>query len=147
MFPILDFDAVEETLPDPVLGKVFLFDFEAQSYVLKDGQLVEASYEQAIQQWVSMLLITELDKYRVYEGTEFGISLAQFIGRKDIPLATITSEVSRQIQEKCVMHPEILECDNFEISRGTDFATLNFDVITKIGALIEGIEGKVIYSG
>lgn len=147
MFPELDFDTVEETLPVPSLGKVFLFDFEARRYVLKDGQLVEASYEQAIHQWVSMLLITEMDKYRVYEGTEFGISLAQFIGRRDIPLATITSEVSRQIQEKAIMHPEVLECDNFEISRGKDYAMLNFSVITKSGALIEGIESKVIYSG
>ncbi|MEC0107277.1 DUF2634 domain-containing protein [Paenibacillus taichungensis] len=147
MFPELDFTTAEEILPEPTLGKVFLFDFEKREYVLKDGKLVEASYEQAIQQWVSMLLITELDKYQVYEGTEFGISLSQFIGRKDIPLGTIISEVSRQIQDVVTLHPEISGAENFEINRESDYAVLTFTVITNIGVLIEGIEGKVMYDG
>lgn len=145
MFPELTISD-EETLPNSTLGKVFLFDFAEQKYVLRDGKPVEASYEEAIKQWMAMLLITERDKYNVYSGTDFGIELAKFIGRKDIPMATITSEVSRQISETAVLHPEVTGIENVTVTRANGTAILQFDVMTLRG-IIEGFESEVRYSG
>lgn len=146
MFPEYDFSEDEETLPSESMGKVFLFDFAEQRLVLKDGKPVEATYEQAIKQWVSMLLITEMDKYAVYDGTGFGIGLTQFIGRKDIPLPTVVSEVSRQISEKVLLHLEITGADGFTINRDNGVATIGFIVTTRQGSTVD-VESEVKYSG
>jgi len=145
VFPDLEFDGAEETLPEYSMGKVFLFDFNEQKYVMKDGKPVEATYEEAIKQWVTMVLITETDKYPVY-GPEFGIGLAKFIGRKDIPLATITSEVGRQITETMMLHPEVTGIEELNVERGDGFAVLSFNIITRQG-IIDGFESEVRYIG
>jgi hypothetical protein len=146
VFPELQIDDESLSESEKIMGKVFLFDFAERKYVLRDGRPVEANYDEAIRQWFSMLMITELDKFQIYSGTDFGISLAQFVGRKDIPLATITSEVSRQIIEAATKHPEITGIERFSISRSDGKATLHFDVITKRGK-IEDVESEVKYSG
>jgi hypothetical protein len=146
LFPKIEFTEEDINLPEKKLGKVFLFDFNEGKFVLKDGKTVEATYEQAIKQWVSMVMITERDKYRVYQDLEFGLNLTQFIGRKDIPLATITSEVKRQIEEQLIQHPEIESVSNFSLTRQDGKALISFSVQTKQG-LIEGIESVVRYSG
>lgn len=128
------------------LGKVFLFDFDKKCHVLKDGKPVLATYEQAIQQWLTMLLITEAGKFKVYQDNEFGLEVSQFIGRRDVPLGVILSEVSRQIEEKALEHPEIEELNNFNIERDGSMAVISFDVITKQG-IIEAFTSEVKYNG
>jgi hypothetical protein len=146
LFPQINFTANEANLPEKKMGKVFLFDFDERKFVLKDGKPVEATYEEAIRQWVAMVLITEKDKYGVYKGSDFGLSIAQFIGRKDVPLATISSETKRQIEEQLVQHPEILGIADFSMTRQDGKAIISFSVQTKQG-LIVGIEKAVRFSG
>ena len=148
MFPTtyeIDEEKDIETVEKP-MGKVFLFDFKNKCHVLKDGKPVLATYAEAVQQWLTMLLITEVGKYVVYQDTDFGMELGQFIGRRDLPLGVVLSEVSRQIEEKALEHPEIEEVSNFSIDRDRSYAIISFDVVTKQG-VIEGIQSEVKYSG
>ncbi|WP_164766654.1 DUF2634 domain-containing protein [Paenibacillus chibensis] len=128
------------------LGKVFLFDFEEKRYVLRDGKPIEATYDEAIRQWVTMLLITEIDQYIIYADTGFGIGIKQFIGRRDIPLGVINSEVKRQITEQVTKHSQITGVDNFEIDREDGKAKLTFSVATLRG-VVDGIESEVRIGG
>lgn len=128
------------------LGKVFLFDFSKKRHVLKDGKPVLATYEQAITQWLTMLLITETGKYKVYRESGFGLELHRFIGKRDIPVGVILSEVSRQIEEKALEHPEIEALEDFEMERDGNKATISFTVITKKG-IIEAFKSEVKYIG
>ncbi|MED5017937.1 DUF2634 domain-containing protein [Paenibacillus chibensis] len=147
MFPEIDPISDSDTLPVQTdLGKVFLFDFEEKRYVLRDGKPVEASYDEAIRQWVTMLLITEIDQYFIYADTEFGIGIKQFIGRRDIPLGVINSEVKRQITEQVTKHSQITGVDNFEIAREDGKAKLTFSVSTLRG-VVDGIESEVKIGG
>ncbi|SMG58189.1 DUF2634 domain-containing protein [Paenibacillus aquistagni] len=127
-------------------GRCSFFDFNERKHVLVDGKPILATYEEAIKQWLTMLLITEPDKYRVYRGTSFGIELAHFIGRRDLPIGVILSETKRQIEEKALLHPEILEVDEFEIRRSNGVAEISFTVTTKRGGIIP-FESEVKYSG
>lgn len=147
MFPTIDFDEEDVSLSQSTMGKVYLFDFDRKQFVLSDGKPVEASYEEAIKQWVTMVLITEQGKYGVYKDLDFGLRIAQFIGRKDIPLATITSEVKRQIEEQLMQHPEIESVSDFSLSKQDGKAIVSFSVQTKQGVLIDGIQSEVKYSG
>lgn len=128
------------------MGKVFLFDLNTRQYVLKDGKPVEATYEEAILQWVAMVITTEKGKYGIYKDLDFGLNLVQFIGRKDLRLAVISSVIKTQIEEQLIKHPEIQSIENFSFSRSDGKGHIRFNVRTKQG-LIEGIEKEVIYSG
>jgi len=147
MFPEIEFLSDSDTLPDKKdLGKVFLFDFEKRQYVLKDGKPVEASYEEAIRQWVTMLLITELDQFVVYRDTVFGIGFKQFIGRRDIPFGVIVSEVKRQITDAVTVHSQITNVDDFTLAREDGKAKLSFSVMTLRG-VVDDIDVEVNIDG
>ncbi|KQX69223.1 DUF2634 domain-containing protein [Paenibacillus sp. Root444D2] len=117
------------------LGRVFLFDFDTKQHVLIDGKPVEATYEQAIQQWIKTLILTEAGKYRVYDDSGFGLSLYQFISRRDIPIGVINSEVKRQIEEQVLKHPEISSIQNFSTTRNNGMITISCNVVTKNGVM------------
>nr|WP_306220688.1 DUF2634 domain-containing protein [Cohnella sp. WQ 127256] len=147
MFPTIKYEDENENLPEASMGKVFLFDYDKREFVLKDGKPVLATYEQAIKQWITMVLITERGKYQVYKDLDLGLNIAQFIGRKDIPLGVINSEVKRQIEEQLIRHPEIVGISDFALTRQDSKAIFSFSVHTKQGTLIEGVQSEVKYSG
>ncbi|WP_432408565.1 DUF2634 domain-containing protein [Wukongibacter sp. M2B1] len=135
MFPSLDLNAVSDAITteynNAKLGRVFLFDFNTGKYLLKDGKMVEATYGEGIKQWVIMLIATEFGKYNVYKDTEFGLRLRQLIGKKNIPIGIINSEVKRQIEEKIVLHPQITGIQNFTAIRGNNELKISFEVLTQ----------------
>ena len=99
------------------LGRCFLFDFSEGEYVTKDGKLIEATEEQAIKQWVELLVRTVLNKYKVYENTGFGTTFDRIIGQKTLPQGFINSEVKRELEEKVIMHKRISGISDFSTIR------------------------------
>ena len=147
MFPTVEINEEELSTgtSEKTLGKVFLFDFNTKRHVLRDGKPVETTYEEAIKQWLTMLLITEVNKFKVYKDSGFGVEFLQFIGRRDLPVGVIVSEVKRQLEEKALQHPEIEGLSNFEIVRENNVAVISFNVQTRQG-IITGVTSEVKYS-
>ena len=147
MFPTVEINEEELNTgtSEKTLGKVFLFDFNTKRHILRDGKPVEATYEEAIKQWLTMLLITEVGKFTVYKDSGFGVEFLQFIGRRDLPLGVIISEVKRQLEEKALEHPEIEGLSDFEIIRENNVVAISFSVQTKRG-IISGVKSEVKYS-
>lgn len=147
MFPTVEINEEELNTgtSEKTLGKVFLFDFNNKRHVLRDGKPVEATYDEAIRQWLTMLLITEANKFKVYKDSGFGVEFLQFIGRRDLPVGVIVSEIKRQLEEKALEHPEIEGLSDFEIVRKNNIASISFSVQTKRG-LISGVTSEVKYS-
>ncbi|MWC26626.1 DUF2634 domain-containing protein [Paenibacillus sp. MMS18-CY102] len=135
-----------DTLTSPSLGNVFLFDFESNSVVIRDGKPVLATYEQAIRQWVTLLIITEIDQYPIYDGTGFGLEFKHYIGRRDLPAGVISSELKRQLEEKVLLHPEITGISDMEVDRLDSKVILTFQVETKRG-IVEAVESEVKIDG
>lgn len=135
IFPQVDISVNGTTLSNESkeLGRVFLFDFENGRYVLKDGKMVEATYEEAIRQWIVMLIVTELDHYKVYKDTGFGLELRNFVSRRDIPLGIINSEIKRQLEEKIIRHPQIVGIENFSTQRDDGKLIVTFTTLTLKG--------------
>ena len=84
------------------IGRSFLFDFKTGQHQITDGKVVECDQLQAIKQWLELLVRTMLDKYKVYRGTGFGLTWEQYIGRRDLPLGFIISEMEREVSEAAV---------------------------------------------
>ena len=133
MFPETDIEYEEEitTSEETTLGLTPLYDFEKNEYVLKDGKIVYCTNEEAAAQWLGFLVKTEMDKYKVYEGTEFGTYIENYIGYKD--KAFVFSEIKREIQEKAALNEAIASVDDFEMEREKDRLIISMTVTMNSG--------------
>ncbi|MEK3792503.1 DUF2634 domain-containing protein [Paenibacillus sp. FSL R7-0204] len=125
------------------MGKVFLFNFNNGQYVLVNGRPVEATYEQAISQWVTFLLSAETDSIAIYKDTDFGMSIKQYIGNRELDRITAEFEIERQLKEKLLLHPEITDIEELTVSRDGSKAVFAFNIVTNKG-VINGVESEVV---
>lgn len=133
MFPETETE-YEETITtseEATLGLTPLYDFDKNEYVLKDGKIVYCTNEEAAAQWLGFLVKTEMDKYKVYEGTEFGTYIENYIGYKD--KAFVFSEIKREIQEKAALNEAIASVDDFEMEREKDRLIISMAVTMNSG--------------
>lgn len=143
MFPEIDIemetDIEEETTAteEPKLGRVPLYDFKNREYVVRDGKVVEATEDEAIQQWVAFLILTKKDKFEVYEGTDFGTYIDNYIGMRGNNLGFVASEFEREIEEGCELNPFISGIKDFSMEVDGGKATVNLAVIKKDGTELE----------
>lgn len=129
MFPEFDDEyeeSTEETEESTQIGQTPLYDFEKHEYVLKDGKVVYCDQKQAVGQWVGFLAMTAAGKYRVYDDTEFGTYIENYIGYKDEGF--VFSEIKREIQEKAELNRAIKYIDDFEAERTNDRLTVSMTV-------------------
>lgn len=133
MFPDIndyDFLVEEETIAEqlnPELGTVPLFDFELGDYVVRDGKVVLCDKRQAVLQWVGFLVKTAYGKFRCYDGSDFGTYIENYIGYKE--LGFVSSEIKRELEEKCTMNRAILGIDNFDAEKVADKLHISFTVL------------------
>lgn len=143
MFPEIDIEMEtdieeEETVTEqPKLGRVPLYDFKNREYVVRDGKVVEATEDEAIRQWVAFLILTKKDKFEVYEGTDFGTYIDNYIGMRGNNLGFVASEFEREIEEGCELNPFISGIKDFSMEVDGGKATVNLTVIKKDGTELE----------
>lgn len=124
----------EQQLTQDVLkqGRSFLFDFQKGDFILKDGRLVVASELQALQIWIEKTLRTERFRFKVYEGTNYGVTLEDLIGQTYSYTFT-DSEVKREVNESLMKHPQIESISQLSIDRGGSRTKISFNVNLKEG--------------
>lgn len=120
IFPEIDYDfeteeAMEVEMQSTTIGRTPLFDFKNSRYVLKDGKIVECTQEEAVRQWVGFLIKTAADKFAVYDDTEFGTYVENYIGYKDP--AFVASEIKREIEEKVELNRAIESIEDFDYTK------------------------------
>lgn len=102
------------------IGKTYQFDYQKKAHMIIDGKFVECTSIEAIEQWVEKVLRTEKNKYKIYtedEIEEFGISISQYIGMRNLPEGFIVSELEREITEQLKAHSMIEEIKDFKSNR------------------------------
>lgn len=109
------------------MGKSFLFDFQTGDFVLKNGRLVEADKISAIKVWIEKVLRTEKFKFRIYDGTEYGVQLEDLIGMT-LPFPFVESEMKREISTALLKHPDIESVSNIVVTREDSLLKVSFDV-------------------
>lgn len=139
MFPEYDEyeENIEETEEGTEIGLTPLYDFRKREYVLKDGKIVYCDRKQSAAQWVGFLALTTVGKYRVYDSTEFGTYIENYIGYKDEGF--VFSEIKREIQEKAELNRAIRAIDDFEMARTKDKITVSMVVYMNDGEETEVI--------
>lgn len=124
-----DFDeGIAENTITPV-GKSLKFNFIEKKFVFEDGKNIRIEAEEEIKQWITLLLVSYKDKYKVYKDTDFHCNIEDLIGQKPTPY--IISEFEREISEAVITHRFISSIENFSITYEKRTLTVTFTVILK----------------
>lgn len=139
MFPVFDFDTTiqaEEKGQDIKIGKSFVFDFKSKRFNVVAGKVKETTEEEAIRQWIELLLRTAIDKYKVYERTGFGTNIDKLVGYKSMR-GFVESEMKREISEKIIMNRAIERIENFKTDFEGSMLEVSFTTILKNKKVLE----------
>ena len=139
MFPVFDFDTQiqeEEKAQDINIGRSFSFDFNTRRFNVMAGKVKETTQEEAIKQWIELLLRTAVNRYKVYEGTGFGTNISKLVGYKSLR-GFIESEIKREISENIMMNRAIEGIEDFETSLEGDMLQVSFTLILKNKKVLE----------
>lgn len=139
MFPVFDFDTTiqaEEKWQDIKIGKSFVFDFKSKRFNVVAGKVKETTEEEAIRQWIELLLRTSIDKYKVYKGTGFGTNIDKLVGYKSMR-GFVESEMKREISEKIIMNRAIERIENFKTDLEGSMIEVSFTAILKNKKVLE----------
>lgn len=134
IFPVFDESIdVKETIKTKG-KKEILFDFKAKKVVIVDGKTKEASEVEQVKQWIQLLLLTETNKYRVYDDTGFGMTdLYNLRGHSIFNTPFGVMELEREIKEKIQKKDEVKEVKNIKSSTGFNSLNIEVTVVLKSG--------------
>lgn len=134
MFPEIDMEIEEEedveeeeTLQSTTIGRTPLFNFSTGKYEIKDGKIIECTQEEAVRQWVGFLAKTFVGKYRVYDNTDFGTYIENYIGEKN--RGFVLSEIKRELEEKAEDNRVIEEITDIEGKTKGDKLTISLTIV------------------
>lgn len=139
MFPVFDFNTQieeEEKSQDIKIGRSFVFDFNTKNFNVIAGKVKETTEEEAIRQWIELMIRTSVDKYKVYQGTGFGTNIDKLIGYRSLR-GFVESEIKREISENIIMNRAIDSIENFETEFEGDNLQVSFTVILKNNEILE----------
>lgn len=121
-------------------GINFLFDFDTNDFVVKDGKIIELVGNAAVVFWIEKTLRTEFEKAQVYKNTEYGTIIETNVG-KSFPLEIAKNIFEENIKSSLLKHERISSISNFTLSQEADHVTIGFEV-----ALNQVTEEKYYYS-
>lgn len=122
-----EIEEIEQEANQRKRGKSFLFDFNKGDFVLKDGKFVRIEGLEALKQWIWMNIKTEKYRFRVYDGTDFGLTLEQLIG-SNYPFSFVTEEIKRVISDGLLVHESITDLSNWNFERDREQIIVSFEV-------------------
>lgn len=137
MFPDFDFNEAIETIEEDVennsikLGRVFLIKFEGNkaNVIMENGKPKEATtIQEKVQMYAQMLLRTEVDKYKIYKDTDFGMTYFKYKGNRLLPKGFINSELKRELEEKILKLSVVDSITDFNARIEGNVLNINFTI-------------------
>lgn len=123
--------------------KDILFDVEKKKIIVKDGNVVIASKKEQIKQWIFLLIHTEIDKYKVYKDTNFGIVFLYEMRGHDFYSSGFTiAQIKDELTEKIQAHQWVEKVENVEVDKGFN------NLIITVTVIVDGeeVESEVVYN-
>ena len=108
--------------------KDLLFDTTTKKVVVKDGKTEFTDKKKQVQQWIFLLLNTEMEKYKVYQDTEFGIRfLYEMRGNEFYSSGFTIAQIKDELEEKLLLNKNIQSVESIDITK--NFNSLVFDIV------------------
>lgn len=138
ILPEINFDKVLKNLEKevqednkPTLGKTFLIDFKKGKMLKRDGKLIKTDDERSVRMWIEKVLLTEKNKWKIYENTDYGMEYKANIHANRFPTPFLRAEFIRELDETMSKHPQILELRDLEIKMIRHTLHTKFKVILR----------------
>ena len=108
--------------------KDLLFDTTSKKVVVRDGKTEFTDKKKQVQQWIFLLIHTEMTKYKVYQDTEFGIRfLYEMRGNEFYSSGFTIAQIKDELEEKLLLNKNIQRVESIEITK--KFNSLEFDIV------------------
>lgn len=108
--------------------KDLLFDTTSKKVVVRDGKTEFTDKKKQVQQWIFLLIHTEMEKYKVYQDTEFGIRfLYEMRGNEFYSSGFTIAQIKDELEEKLLLNNNIQRVESIEITK--KFNSLEFDIV------------------
>lgn len=108
--------------------KDLLFDTTTKKVIVKDGKTEFTDKKKQVQQWIFLLLHTEMKKYKVYQDTEFGIRfLYEMRGNEFYSSGFTIAQIKDELEEKLLLNKNIQSVESINITK--NFNSLVFDIV------------------
>lgn len=112
--------------------KDILYDVEKKKVVIKDGNTVFTTPKEQLKQWIYLLIHTEIDKYKVYKDTKFGIVfLYEMRGHEFYSSGFTVAQIKDELTEKIEAHKWVEKVENIEVEKGFNTLTITVTVIVE----------------
>ena len=98
-------DAQAADVSNSEVGVNFLFDYDANAYVMEAGSPVQVTGRLAVQAWLEYVVRTARGRYAIHP-TDFGARIQDMVGMK-APRGFDLSEFNRQLQDSIRYLPAI----------------------------------------
>lgn len=122
--------------------KDLLFDTKTKKIVVKDGKTFTTNIVEEVKQWIFLLIHTEIEKYKVYEGTKFGIAfLYRMRGHEFYSSGFTIAQIKDELREKMSLNKNIKEVIDITVEKG--FNSLNFNITVAVNDEIASLEVKL----
>lgn len=117
-FGNLTIDETEtENTPLAMVGRSFVFDYDTGRFKLTDGEVEETDDIQAIKQWITLYILTDVLKYKIYDD-QFGVSFKDLLSYR-LPRGYQVSEIIRRITDGIVSYcPKVKNVYDWEFDNG-----------------------------
>lgn len=129
IFPATQTGTVEST-PESVIrdrGLNFLFDFNKNEFVTRDGELIELTGDASVAFWIEKTIRTEYERAAVYQNTGYGFGLEKFIGLY-LPPEIAKLQFSDAIKAALYQHQRIKTILNLQLEHKDDYVDVSFEV-------------------
>ena len=108
--------------------KDLLFDTTSKKVLVRDGKTEFTDKKKQVQQWIFLLIHTEMEKYKVYQDTEFGIRfLYEMRGNEFYSSGFTIAQIKDELEEKLLLNKNIQRVESIEITK--KFNSLEFDIV------------------
>ena len=118
------------------------FDFERGDFVIINGRPKMTVGGERIKNWVQKILNTQKGRYKIYNGTGYGINIEDTFVGKNYNRDYIRSEVKREITEILTTNEDIVSIDNFNMEVDGSLLTVSFTVNSVYGD-INDVKGAI----
>lgn len=139
MFPTTNLNEIIDSINSEIdssegFGRVFFIDFKngRLSTVIENGRPKECtSLQEKVRSFINVMLRTEVDKYKVYEGSGFGLYYKKYLGNRSAHLGFIRSEMRREIEEQLSRLKVFESLENFSLEKNGSQLFIEFEVVLK----------------
>ena len=113
------------------------FDFETGEFVIKNGNPVVLTGKDALVMWIEKLLKTQLNRYKPYLNTRYGVNVGDLIIGNTYNIDFTESELKRELELALLQHKDINSVTSFSVERKGAVLNVTMKLDTAYGEITE----------